>query len=72
MNTNTMELNMDEMEMANGGGIMDGIFKGAMFGMTGGAFVGGISLGFPGATLGTFIGAAGGAVVGGVIAAFTD
>lgn len=33
MNTNMMELNMNEMELVNGGGsILDGIFKGACAG----------------------------------------
>ena len=72
MNSNMMELNMNEMELVNGGGIIDGIFKGAMAGMSGGAFIGGVTLGFPGATFGMFIGAAGGAVVGGVVAAVTE
>ena len=72
MNSNMMELNMNEMELVNGGGIIDGIFKGAIAGMSGGAFVGGVTLGFPGATFGMLIGAAGGAVVGGVVAAVTE
>ena len=67
-----MELNLNEMELVNGGDIISGIGKGAITGAAGGAFIGGITLGFPGATFGTFIGAAGGAVVGGIIAAFTD
>ena len=69
MNTNMMELNMNEMEMVNGGDIIDGIAKGAIAGMSGGALIGGFTLGFPGATFGTLIGTAGGAIVGGVIAA---
>ena len=39
---------------------------------TAGAFIGSVTLGFPGATFGMLIGAAGGAVAGGVIAAVTD
>ena len=73
MNTNTKELNMNEMEQVNGAGdIIPGICKGAMAGAAGGAFIGGVTLGFPGATFGMLIGAAGGAVAGGVIAAVTD
>ena len=72
MNTDTNELNLNEMELVNGGDIIDGIGKGAYAGMTGGALIGGMTLGFPGATFGTLIGAAGGAVIGGIIAAFTD
>ena len=72
MNTNTKELNMNEMEQVNGGGdIIPGICKGAMAGAAGGAFIGGVTLGFPGAAFGTLIGAAGGAVAGGIIAAVT-
>ena len=41
MNTNTMELNMNEMEMVNGGDIISGIGKGAITGAAGGV-VGGI------------------------------
>ena len=73
MNTNTMELNMNEMEQVNGGrDIIGGICKGAIAGAAGGAFIGGVTLGFPGATFGMLIGAAGGAVAGGIIAAVTD
>ena len=72
MNTNTMELNMNEMETVNGGDIISGIGKGACAGAAGGAFIGGVTLGFPGATFGMLIGAAGGAVVGGVVAAVTE
>ena len=73
MNINTMELNMNEMELVNGGGsILDGIRDGMYAGIAGGAFIGGVTLGFPGATFGIFVGAAGGAIVGGVIAAVTD
>ncbi len=73
MNTNTMELNMNEMEGINGAGdIIAGICKGVMAGAAGGAFIGGVTLGFPGAAFGTLIGAAGGAVAGGIIAAVTD
>ena len=46
--------------------------KGACAGAAGGAFIGGVTLGFPGATFGMLIGAAGGAVVGGIVGAFTD
>ena len=73
MNTNMMEMNMNEMEMVNGGGdVISGIGKGAMAGMSGGAFVGGVTLGFPGATFGMLLGALGGGIVGGVVAAVTD
>ena len=69
MNTNMMELNMNEMELVNGAGdIIAGICKGVMAGAAGGAFIGGVTLGFPGATFGMLIGAAGG----GIIAAVTD
>ena len=73
MNTNTMELNLNEMELVNGGGdILKGIRNGLYAGIAGGAFIGGVTLGFPGATFGIFVGGAGGAIVGGVIAAVTD
>ena len=73
MNNNMMELNMNEMELVNGGGdIIGGIGKGAIAGAAGGAFIGGVTLGFPGATFGMLIGAAGGAIAGGIIAAVTD
>ncbi len=73
MNTNKMELNMNEMEQVNGAGdIIAGIGKGVMAGAAGGAFIGGITLGFPGAAFGTLIGAAGGGIAGGIIAAVTD
>ena len=42
MNTNMMELNMNEMETVNGGDIISGIGKGACAGAAGGAVVGGI------------------------------
>ena len=73
MDTNTMELNLNEMEQVNGAGnIIAGICKGVMAGAAGGAFIGGVTLGFPGATFGMLIDAAGGAVASGVIAAVTD
>ena len=71
MNTKMMELNMNEMELVNGGNIIDGIGKGVCTGAAGGAFIGGVTLGFPGATFGMLIGAVGGGIAGGVIAAFT-
>ena len=41
MNNNTLKLNMSEMEQVNGAGdIIDGIGKGAIAGMAGGAFIG--------------------------------
>ena len=73
MNTNMMEMNMNEMEMINGGGdVWKGITGGLFAGATGGATVGGIALGFPGATFGLLLGALGGGSVGGVVAAVTD
>jgi hypothetical protein len=72
MNTNMMELSMEDMELVNGGDIISGAGKGACAGAAGGAFIGGVTLGFPGATFGTLIGAVGGAVVGGIVGAFTD
>ena len=56
MNTNTMELNLDEMEMVNGGwNWKESIFWGVVCG-TGGAFVGGHVAGVPGAIVGGAIG----------------
>ncbi len=76
MNTNkmnAMELNLNEMAMVNGAGdVGAGICKGAYAGGAAGLTIGGITLGFPGATFGMLIGAVGGGIVRGVIAAVTD
>ena len=70
MNTNTMELNLNEMEMANGGGSLGEKLKtiGGMAGAgaLGGAITGGIAgSAVPG--LGNLLLAGGAAVVGGMI-----
>ena len=57
MNTNTMELNLDEMEMVNGGwNWKESIFWGVVGG-TAGAGVGGQIGGVPGAIIGGAVGA---------------
>ena len=63
MNTNTMELNLNEMEMINGGWSWKAFVPGAVIGGIGGLVIGAVSGGIPGAIIGTV----GGAVVGGVI-----
>ena len=66
MNTNTMELNLNEMELVNGGGIWDHVL-GAVEGVAGGFFAGmfgGLAIAGPG---GAAVGSVGGAVVGGVV-----
>ena len=65
MNTNTMELNLNEMELVNGGGVWDHVL-GAAEGVAGGFFgglFGGLAIAGPG---GAAVGSVGGAVVGGV------
>ena len=47
MNTNMMELSMEDMELVNGGDIISGIGKGACAVAAGGAFIGVVTLGFP-------------------------
>ena len=60
MNTNTMELNLDEMEMVNGGSLLR-IIKGITYGAVGGAAVGGCA----GGPAGCVIGAVCGGIAGG-------
>ena len=66
MNTNTMELNLNEMELVNGGGVWDHVL-GAAEGVSGGFFAGlfgGLAIAGPG---GAAVGSIGGAVAGGVV-----
>lgn len=65
MNTNTVELNLNEMEMINGGWSWKAFVPGAVIGGIGGLVAGAVSAGIPGAVIGTVAGA----VVGGVITA---
>ena len=63
MNTNTIELNLNEMELVNGGSIADHVL-GAVEGLVIGTFTGmfgGLAIGGPG---GAAVGTVGGAVVG--------
>ena len=65
MNTNTMELNLNEMAMVTGGDVLDhveGAFDGAVVCGISGLIIGGLIGGGPGAA----IGFGGGAVVGGI------
>ena len=65
MNTNTMELNLNEMELVNGGSIGDHVL-GALVGVGTGFFAGmfgGLAIAGPG---GAAVGCVGGAVAGGV------
>ncbi len=70
MNTNTMELNLNEMEMITGGDAGDH-FAGAVMGMGLGAITGGLTGGLvgglPGIGTGAIIGAPIGAVAGGIV-----
>ena len=66
MNTNIMEMNPNEMELVNGGGIWDHVL-GAAEGVAGGFFAGlfgGLAIAGPG---GAAVGSVGGAVAGGVV-----
>ena len=80
MDTNTMELNLNELETVNGGDVWDhvlGVFTGAMGGAFTGMAAGGLGgLGVAGPAgavtggLGGFaVGAVGGAVAGGIVGA---
>jgi len=72
MNTNTMELNLNEMETVNGGDAMDHIAGAVMgFGIGGlaGLGVGSAVAGPVGAPVGAFVGCVGGAVAGGIVGA---
>jgi hypothetical protein len=62
MNTNTMELNMNEMEMVNGGSFLS-ILKGTALGIVIGATFGGSAAG----PYGALVGGAAGGVVGGIL-----
>ena len=66
MDTNRMELGMDELAMVNGGGVWDHVL-GAAEGVAGGFFAGlfgGLAIAGPG---GAAVGSVGGAVAGGVV-----
>ena len=65
MNNDMMELNMNEMELVNGGCSIFGAITGAVIGGVGGAALGGTFGGIPGAVVGGIAGAATGAAVGG-------
>ena len=65
MNNNMMELNMNEMELVNGGVNIFGAITGAVLGGLGGAALGGTFGSIPGAVVGGVAGAVTGAVVGG-------
>ena len=65
MNNNMMELNMNEMELVNGGVNIFGAITGAVLGGLGGAALGGTFGGIPGAVVGGVAGAVTGAAVGG-------
>ena len=79
MNTNMMELNLNEMEMVNGGTSAEDHYLGAITGMTFGGLgglavgsaIGGVVGGVPGACVGGQIGCltgmVGGAVAGGIV-----
>lgn len=67
MNTNTMELNLDELEMITGGDVWDhvkGTLIGAGIGCVSGAICGFVTAGPVGAAAGGVTGAAAGAIVG--------
>ena len=65
MNTNTRELNMDEMEMVNGGFSVWGAIAGAIYGGAVGATGGGCVGGPVGGVIGGVIGGIAGGIVGG-------
>ena len=84
MNTNTVEMNMNEMEMVNGGGkgfftdrdsLISSIADGAIGGMIAGGFtcslVGACAAGPIGGLTGGLIGLGAGTVVGGIIGGVT-
>ena len=69
MNTNTMELNLNEMAAVNGGDTKDHV-TGAVVGATVGGILGagvGTVFGAPGVIFGTIAGATGGGVTGGAL-----
>ena len=71
MNTNMMELNLDEMEMVNGGWDLWGSVKGALIGAGSGAVVGAIGGAILAGGIGAVPGALGGATasaIGGFLA----
>ncbi len=65
MNSNMMELNMNEMELVNGGINIFGAVIGGVVGGLGGAALGGTFGGIPGAVVGGIAGAVTGVAVGG-------
>ena len=65
MNNNMMELNMNEMELVNGGVNIFRAITGAVLGGLGGAALGGTFGSIPGAVVGGVAGAVTGAAVGG-------
>ena len=68
MNTNTMELNLNEMETVTGGDTLDHVAGALTVGTAGmlvGAGIGSIA-GAPGVVIGAVAGAAGGGTVGGI------
>ena len=70
MNTNTMEMNLNEMATVTGGGDTMDHVGGAITGVTAGAMAGclvGSIAGAPGAIVGTVVGASGCGVAGGVL-----
>ena len=81
MNTNTMELNLNEMEMVNSGTSAEDHYLGAITGMTFGGLgglavgsaIGGVIGGVPGACVGGQIGCVtgmvGGTIAGGIVGA---
>ena len=73
MNTNAMELNMNEMEMICGGSnslwkSIKGALIGGATGAVTGCVVGGCVAGPAGAAVGTLVGGTAGALAGGIIA----
>ena len=70
MNTNTMELNMNELEAVNGGFSLGGFIKGTILGMgaggAGGCVIGGCIGGPAGAAIGTMVGGTAGGLIGGL------
>ena len=65
MNNNMMELNMNEMELVNGGFNIFRAIVGGVVGGMGGAALGGTFGGIPGAVVGGVAGAVTGVAVGG-------
>ena len=65
MNSNMMELNMNEMELVNGGFNILGAITGGLVGGLSGAALGGTFGGVPGAVIGGIAGAVTGVAVGG-------